>query len=300
MKNAVKVVVIGGSGFLGSHLADALTDAGYAVTIFDRFSSPWLRENQNMVVADMLDLEQVIEVLEGAEYVYHLAGIADISQAALNPKETIEANIIGSTNIIEACVKTKVTRLLFASTIYVYSQQGSFYRVSKQAVEAILEAYQERFGLEYTILRYGSLYGSRAQDWNGLKQFIVQAVRTGKIVYPGTGNERREYIHVKDAAKMSADVLAPEFANSCLTLTGTQVLSIKEVLHMICEIAEGSIEIEYSPQGTDYDLFHYSLTPYRYTPRRGKKIVPSIFTDLGQGILDIIEEVDNECNGSRK
>ncbi|MBW1740211.1 MAG: NAD(P)-dependent oxidoreductase [Deltaproteobacteria bacterium] len=298
MGNKTKTVVIGGSGFLGSHLADALSDAGYAVTIFDRCVSPWLRENQNMVVGNILDLRQITEALEGARYVYHLAGVADISRSALNPRETIELNIIGSMNVIEACVKTKVTRLLFASTVYVYSRQGSFYRVSKQTVESILETYHDQFGLEYSILRYGSLYGPRAQDWNGLKRFVVQAVKEGRIVYPGTGEERREYIHVQDAAKLSIQALAPEFANRCLILTGTQILSTKDVMRMIGEILGRQIKIEFIPTDPDYEIFHYSLTPYRYTPRRGEKIVPNVFIDLGQGILNMVEEVENEHPGS--
>lgn len=282
---------------MGSHVADALTDAGYAVTIFDRHVSPWLRESQKMVVGDILDLEKVLEVLEGAEYVYHLAGIADISQAASNPKEALEINIIGSTNVIEACTTMKVSRLLFASTVYVYSQQGSFYRVSKQAVESILETYHERFGLEYTILRYGSLYGPRAQDWNGIKHFVVEAVREGRIVYPGTGEERREYIHVRDAAKLSVQALAPEFANQCLTVSGAQVLSTKDVMRMIQEILGHEITIEFSRNDPDYEIFHYSLTPYRYTPRRGKKIVPNVFVDLGEGILELVEEIESAHSG---
>lgn len=290
----MNAIIFGGSGFLGSHLADELTAAGYLVTIFDRQISPWLQEKQNMIIGDVLDIGKVLEALEGANYVYHLAGLADIGQAALNPMETIETNIIGSTNVIEASIKMNVKRILFASTLYVYSQQGSFYRVSKQAVEAILEAYHEQSGLEYTILRYGSLYGPRAQEWNGLKQFVVQAARNGRIVYPGTGEERREYIHVKDAARLSIQALSPEFANQCLTLTGTQTLSTREVMHMIREIIGREIEIEFSCSDPHYGIFHYSLTPYRYTPRRGKKIVPTVFIDLGQGILDLIEETESE------
>ena len=297
MSNKDKVVVIGGSGFLGSHLADGLSDYGYDVNVFDIITSPWLRPDQHMVTGDILDYKQVLAVVKDAKYVYHLAGVADLSQAAAHPRDTVHHNIIGSTNVIEACINQKVERFLFASTLYVYSDKGSFYRVSKQSVESILETYNEQFALEYTILRYGSLYGPRAQKWNGLKECVVQALKQGKITYPGTGEERREYIHVKDATDLSIKALLPEFANQCLTLTGTQVLSIAEVLHMIQEISGHHIEIEFSPQGSGYNLFHYSLTPYRYTPRRGKKMIPSKFIDLGQGILDMIEEVDLECNG---
>ena len=284
-----KVVVVGGSGFLGSHLADALTEAGYAVSIFDVRPSPWLRPDQQMVLGDIRDEETLRSCIKGARYVYHLAGISDIGEAARSPRATVEQNIIGSTATLDCCLEAKVERILFASTLYVYSQQGSFYRVSKQAVELLIEAYHERFGLEYTILRYGSLYGPRAQEWNGLKRYVTQAVRKGRIDYPGTGEERREYIHVIDAARLSVEALAPNHANQCLTLTGTQILNSGELLRMIREILGGKVEITFSPEQRNPE--HYEMTPYRFTPRVARKIVPSVFVDIGQGILDLVEEV---------
>jgi UDP-glucose 4-epimerase len=284
-----KVVVIGGSGFLGSHLSDALTEKGFVVSIFDIKPSPWLISGQEMVVGNLMDEEAVCRCLEGAHYVYHLAGVADIGQSVISPRMTIEQNVIGSAIVFDACVKAGVTRLLYASTIYVYSQQGSFYRVSKQAVEYMLEAYQEQFGLEYTILRFGSLYGPRAQEWNGLKRYVTQAVREGRIVYPGSGDERREYIHVKDAAQMSITALSPEFANQRLTLTGTHSLNSRELCRMIQEILGEKIHVEFKRDGRD--PAHYDMTPYRFTPREGKKMVPGVFIDIGQGILDLIQEI---------
>jgi len=283
-----KVVVIGGSGFLGSHLADALTEAGYAVSIFDARYSPWLRPGQEMIVGDIRDEKSLSGCISGARYVFHLAGIADIGQAAKSPRATVEHNIIGSTAVLDLCLQAEVERILFASTVYVYSQQGSFYRVSKQAVELLIEAYHERYGLAYTILRFGSLYGPRAQEWNGLKRYVTQAVREGRIDYSGTGEERREYIHVKDAARLSVEALAPDYANQCLTLTGTQILNSKDLLRMIQEILGGEVEITFNPEQRNPE--HYEMTPYRFTPRVARKLVPNVFVDIGQGILDLVEE----------
>jgi UDP-glucose 4-epimerase len=292
-----KVVVIGGSGFLGSHLADALTEAGYAVSIFDVRHSPWLKASQEMILGDIRDEAALGDCIAGARYVYHLAGIADIGEAARSPRVTVEHNIIGSTAVLQSCLQAKVERILFASTLYVYSQQGSFYRVSKQAVELLTEAYHERFGLEYTIMRYGSLYGPRAQEWNGLKRYVTQAVREGRIDYQGTGEERREYIHVIDAARLSVEALAPDYVNQCLTLTGTQILNSGELLRMIQEILGGQVEITFNPEQRNPE--HYELTPYRFTPRMARKIVPNVFVDIGQGILDLVEEVYME-NGPKE
>jgi UDP-glucose 4-epimerase len=292
-----KVVVIGGAGFLGSHIADELTQMGYAVTIFDLSSSVWLQAGQEMVVGDIFDVEVLQNCVQGSKYVFHLAGIADIGEAAARPLDSIKSNILGTASAIEACIKAGVERFVFASTVYVYSQRGSFYRASKQAAEALVETYHEKFGLNYTILRYGSLYGPRAQDWNGVKRFVRQAIREGRIQYGGTGDERREYIHVQDAAQLSVSALKSEYANSCLTITGTQVLKGRELMSMIQEIMGNSITVDYSSEALDHD--HYILTPYRYTPKTAKKIVPNTFIDIGQGILDVVEEIHNEIDGNK-
>jgi len=298
--NKDKVVVIGGAGFLGSHLGDSLSDAGYNVTLFDIKDSLCLRADQEMVLGDVQDLRAVTEAVSGAKYVYHLAGVADIDEALAKPRETVIQNIIGSTNVIEACINACVEKLLYASTVYVYSDKGSFYRVSKQAVELLLENYHKEFRMNYTILRYGSLYGPRSQEWNGLKKFVAQAVRNKKIVYPGTGEERREYIHVKDAAFLSVQALDEKYNNQCLTVTGTQVMTSRQMLKMISEIMNERIDLDFSTDGSTYDVFHYQMTPYRYTPKPGRKLVTDCFIDLGQGILEMIDEVHQTINGTEK
>ncbi len=286
-----RIVVIGGSGFLGSHLADKLTESGHHVVVYDQAPSPWLQPGQEMIVGSILDAKALDAAIAGASAVYHLAGLADIGAASQRPRDTVALNVMGSVEVIEACLRHKVGKLLFASTIYVYSDKGSFYRVSKQAVELLLETYAKDRGLKYTILRFGSLYGPRAQDWNGLKRFVVQAVRDGRIVYPGTGQERREYIHVADAARMSVTALDAQYDNTCLTLTGSQVMNTREMLEMIGEILGRDIELRFATDDQEYRLHHYRATPYRYVPKLGLKIVPNAFIDLGQGILEIIDEI---------
>ena len=90
IKKMNKVVVIGGSGFIGSHVADCLSEIGYQVTIYDNIKSPWLRKDQKMVVGNILDFEELKIVTEGAEFVYNFAGITDLNEASDNPIKTIE------------------------------------------------------------------------------------------------------------------------------------------------------------------------------------------------------------------
>lgn len=233
----------------------------------------------------------VSSVLSGARYVYHFAGIADIAEAKENPFNTINVNVMGTTTAMQAAVEQKVERFVCASTMYVYSPHGSFYRASKQAVETIIEAYHEQFGIDYTLLRYGSLYGPRAQSWNGLRRYVEQVVKEGIIDYWGTGKERREYIHAYDAARLSVDILDEAHKNKAITVTGHQVLNSEELIELIFEIAGKDKVVNYIE--SDKNHGHYIMTPYRYTPKQAKKLVPEEFIDLGEGVLEVVEEIYN-------
>ena len=94
MSNSKKIVVFGGAGFLGSHVADALTRKGFDVVIFDMVQSKFINEKQKMIVGDILDPEQVNEAVRNSQYIYHFAGFADINEAKVKPVKTITSNIL--------------------------------------------------------------------------------------------------------------------------------------------------------------------------------------------------------------
>lgn len=284
----MKVVVFGGSGFLGSHVADVLSERGHQVIIYDLKPSPHLKESYKMVVGDILDYETVQETVKDADIVYNFAGVADIFQAKVEPIATIKNNILGTSIILDTCRKNNVRRFLFASSIYVYSNSGVFYRSSKQACELIIEDYQKAYGLDFTIMRYGSLYGPRADERNWVYAMLKQAVTEGRIIRKGDGGETREYIHVHDAAELSVEMLDEKYANQHVIITGNQTIKIKDLLIMVKEMLNNNIEIEYLPAKFDE---HYEITPYSFNPKIAKKVFADSYFDLGQGILDMLERI---------
>jgi len=293
----MKAVVFGGSGFLGSHVADSLTEKGYDVTIYDRIESPYLSQNQKMVVGDILDCDKINNAIQGSTYVYNFAGIADIGQAYNRPKDVVEINVLGNTNLLDSCRKHKVRRFIFASTIYVYSDLAPFYRSSKQACELFVEDYSKVYNLDFTILRYGSLYGTRSNEFNFIRNIIKQALEDGLIKRKGDGEEIRDYINVIDAARCSVEILSDNFINQYVMITGTDTIKVKDLLSMIKEIFNGEIEIEYI---SGENVGHYNITPYSFRPRVAKKFVSNYYHDLGQGILDVIYEVDEQSSQNFK
>ena len=280
-------LVIGGSGFLGGHVADALHAQGYAVTIFDRRPPAFAHPGYGFIEGSLTDRGVVEKAVTGMDYVYHFAGIADIGEAAEDAVLTAEVNVMGTLYVLEACRKYAVKRLMYASTIYVYSAYGSFYRVSKQSTELFIDNYHKEYGLRYTVLRYGSLYGRRANDFNFIGKSIEQALTTGKIRRRGNGEEVRDYINVLDAARASVELLESDQPTEYVMLTGHQTFRVKDILAMIQEMFGAELEVEYTD---DRDAGHYMITPYAFRPQVARKYVLDYYHDLGQGILDCIYE----------
>ena len=289
-----RILVVGGSGFLGSHAADALTSSGHDVCIFDKIYSPWLSNGQEMVVGDILDIKKLNDLVLGCDYVYHFAGLSDLNTSLNKPIETARINVIGTIQLLEACRNAGVKRFIYASTMYVYSREGGFYRCSKQACEEYIKEYKISFDLDYTILRFGSLYGPRSTESNGLNRLIKEALKTKKIRYKGSIETMREYIHVIDMANACVRVLEENFKNQRLVITGQDVIKVNDMLHMIAEILgleEDSVEfIEGEYPG------HYIRTPYAYIPEIGKKYTPELYVDFGQGLLELIKEISQKLN----
>ena len=280
--------VFGGAGFLGSHVADYLVNSGYQVRVFDIKKSEWIKNNQEMIIGDILDEKSVSAAISGCEVVYNFAALADLNDGLDKPIDTISINVLGNANVMEACRKHKVKRFIYASTVYVYSREGGFYRCSKQSSEHYVEEYQKRFGLNYTILRYGSLYGPRADYTNGLFRVVSKALESGIIQYEGSENALREYIHVEDAAKASVEALSDDYINQSVVLTGQEPMRVLDMLEMLNEILGLNTKVEFI---SNHQAGHYIRTPYAYQPKLGRKYILPLHVDLGQGLLELIEEI---------
>ena len=133
-----RVLVFGGSGFIGSHVADVLSSSGYNVTIFDIKKSPYISGSQKMIIGDINNKENIDKAIENNDIVYNFAGISDIDECHKEPIKALKMNILGNAYIIESIIKYKIKRYLYASSAYVYSMSGTFYRICKQTSEQMI------------------------------------------------------------------------------------------------------------------------------------------------------------------
>lgn len=290
-----KIIIFGGSGFLGSYVADECTRRGYKVVIADLNSSQYLRKDQEFCKVDISSIEDIQKALFDVSIVYNFAAVAELEEAIKNPINTLRINVLGNLNILEACKNHgRIERFIYASSAYALSSEGSFYGISKHSSEKLTEEYYKQYGLKYTVIRYGSLYGERASQNNYIYNLLKDALTTQQLEYKGDGEDIREYIHAADAAKLSVDIIEDsQYENEHIILTGIEKLKRLELLTMINEIMNNTLDIL---QIDDSNMGHYKITPYSFHPTVAKKLVANPYIDLGQGLLECIQTIHKEYN----
>ena len=287
-----KVIVFGGAGFLGGYVVNELERRGYDVIVADLQKSRFVEKScfKNCDISDIHEVENVIP--EDVDVVYNFAGFANLEAAADYPIETISLNVMGNLNVMEIARLKGCKHYIFASSAYAMSDKGSFYAISKLASEKLVKEYKNRYNINFTIIRYGSVYSERQSENNYIYNLIKKAQRTKKISHNGDGQEVREYIHSADAASLSVDIIEDDkFKNQHIILTGFERMRRIELFEMINEIFGNTLTIELNSEGSSD---HYNLTPYSIQADVSKKLISNPFIDIGQGILECIKAISNE------
>ena len=291
----MKITLLGGSGFLGSHVAEELGKRGYRIKIFDKVKSKWLKKNQKMIVGNILNYSNLEKAIKNSDVVYHFAALADLEKALVRPIETVNLNILATVYVLDLCRKYKVKRLVYASSIYVNSKEGGFYRSSKKAAEDYIEEFNKLYGINFTIMRYGSLYGSRAGTDNGVYKIVNSAIKKNRVQYEGNKYSVREYIHVKDAAKASVNVLANQYKNKHVNITGKKKIKVLTFLNKLSKMLGISSKINFQNKEL---TGHYVSTPNTYKPKKGNRFVFKSTINFYEGIYRLINELKLKKKGN--
>ena len=259
------ILVTGGSGFIGSHVVDRLLDCGYSPLIYDLRPSPY-HPQLPCVVADLTDDDRLREAMEGCDAVIHLAASADVNEVFADPVEAERRNARATLQVLEAARHTGVRRMVYASTIWAYSDTPAacheeslplhppahLYTATKLAGELYCHAYGELYGLEHTILRFGIPYGPRARPAAVIPAFTAKALAGEPLTIAGDGSQTRRFIYVEDLAEGVVKALAPVAANRTYNLVGTEDTSIREIAQAV-QRSIGDVEIVHGPGRTgDY------------------------------------------------
>jgi UDP-glucose 4-epimerase len=259
----VRVLVTGGSGFIGSHVVDKLRARGHEPVIYDLRPSPWHRDpadRVDTVLGSITDREALERALHSCDAVAHLAAVADVNDVHASPEDAERVNARGTVAVLEACRRAGVKRVIYASTIWVYSDTESdvvdedtllpppshLYTSTKLAGELYCKSYQELYGIDYTILRFGIPYGPRAREAAVVPAFVNKAFKGEPLTLSGDGMQSRRFVYVEDLADGVAAGLDEVATNRVYNLVSDENVTIRQIAELVQEIV-GNTEIVYTP-----------------------------------------------------
>src|SRR3954447_18739600 len=251
------VLVTGGSGFIGSHVVDSLIAAGHAPRIYDLRESAY-HPDVPAVVADLDDLDRLCEALDGCDAVLHLAASADVNEVLADPVEAERRNARGTLQVLEAARRTGVSRVVYASTIWTYSDTPAecheeslllhppahLYTATKRAGELYCHSYGQLYGLEHTILRFGIPYGPRARPAAVVPAFTARVLAGEPLTIAGDGLQSRRFVYVEDLADGVVRALAPVAANRTYNLVGSEDVTVKGIAETVRTIV-GDVTVKH-------------------------------------------------------
>lgn len=257
----MRVMVTGGAGFIGSHVVDKLRDQGHEAVIYDRRPSPWHdAETVDTVIGSITDIAALQVALADCDAVAHLAAVADVSDVHAEPSDAEEINARGTAAVLEAARRAGVKRVVYASTIWVYSDTedvtvsettllpppAHLYTATKLAGELYCRSYQELYGVNYTILRFGIPYGPRAREAAVVPAFVNKAFAGEPLTLSGDGLQSRRFVYVEDLAEGVVAGLGQIAENRVYNLSSDEDVTIKQIAEVVQEIV-GNTEIVYGP-----------------------------------------------------
>jgi UDP-glucose 4-epimerase len=259
----VRVLVTGGSGFVGSHVVDKLRARGHEPVIYDLRPSPWHLDPAapvETVLGSITDREALERALHSCDAVAHLAAVADVNDVHKEPEDAERVNARGTVAVLEAARRAGVKRIVYASTIWVYSDcageavdeetllpaPSHLYTSTKLAGELYCKAYQELYGIDYTILRFGIPYGPRAREAAVIPAFVGKALRGESLTLAGDGGQSRRFVYVEDLADGVALGLNDVATNRVYNLASDENVTIKQIAERVKELL-GDVEIVHTP-----------------------------------------------------
>jgi len=262
----VKIVVTGGAGFIGSNLVKSLLAAGHQVLVIDNLTAGTLENVPVGCDFRKVDIRspELTHHLQGAETVFHLAAKNCLADCAASPVETSDINVTGTANLLDACVKNKVAHVIYADTSAEYEGTLEFpssvervnplsvYACSKRGAALVCAAFNHLHDLKVSTVRYFNVYGP-AQDWRRvippvMSAFTIKLLSKERPVIYGTGEKRRDFIHVDDINAFHLKLLAePALRGNTYNLGSGKDHSILEVFQMVESEIKSGIKPEFKP-----------------------------------------------------
>ena len=258
----MRVLVTGGAGFIGSHVAKILLDKGHKVVVLDNLTSSkkeTVDSRAELVVGDIKDTVQSRKALKGADAVIHMAGLIIVPESVKDPVKYCENNVVGTVSFLESMRAENVKKIIFSSSACVYGNPAKLpikedapvnpdnpYGASKASIEAFLQSYHAVFGFDVVILRYFNPYGPGEMhnpETHAIPNFIKATLAKRPIPMYWKGEQIRDFIYIEDLARAHVDVL--NLSGFEIFNIGTEKgVKVKDVVDEIFKIAGYKVPID--------------------------------------------------------
>ena len=263
-----KILVTGGAGLVGSHIVDELVKENVHVKVYDSFVRGqldhlgWALEHGDVQVirADLRDVDELRNAVQGVDYVFHQAA-AWLRLCQENPRLSLDVNVVGTFNLLEACVQAGVKKIIAASSSSVYGEgvylptdedhplnNELFYGASKVATEQYYRAFHKKYGLDFVAFRYLNVYGPRqpyeAAYMDVIMHFLNRIAADESPVVRGDGSATVDLVYVEDVARANIFALKSDLTNVFLNVASGVETTLKDLAYLLIRLSgkDGKLE----------------------------------------------------------
>ena len=263
----MKIVITGGAGFIGSHIAEYWSEKGADVHVIDSLRSGYKKNIQDFAnvilhLGSITDKYLTDKVLEGADYVFNLAALISVPESLEKPEECIDINVKGLLNILESAKKNKAKKVVHSSSAAIYGDDPGLpkevsmkpkpqtpYGITKLDGEYYLQMYKEQYGLNTTSLRYFNVFGPRqdpkSQYAAAIPIFVYKALKNEPITIDGDGEQTRYFVYVKDVVQANVLAAENETVSGVFNVANEKAITINELSELIIRTTNSSSKIRY-------------------------------------------------------
>lgn len=301
-----RVLVIGGNGFIGSHLVDSLVSRGHTVAVFDLFDSTdhrWTAQGVETIAGDFLNTGDVERAVQNMDVVVHMLSTTDPAKSEEDPTLDVRTNILSSISLFQKCAEAGVSHVFFPSSggaIYgsqnrsVFSEESptfpiSPYAIGKLAIENYLGYFARKYGLTSTIFRISNPYGTRQnpRKRQGIIPIFLRQIMKGEpVAVMGDGTMVRDYIYVNDVAEIMAEMITGSPRHNLYNLGSGVATSVNEIVNVVAQVTGVQPEIVRLPVPSTY-VGHVTLD----VTRLRAEVSDIELTPLVQGVAQTWREM---------
>ena len=290
----MKIIITGGAGFIGKHLVNYLLDKGNVITIFDNFSNSeensmgyFIKNGVKVINGDIRKFEEILKETENQDILIHLAAKISVSESILNPSETFEVNVDGTKNVLEACKRSNIKKVIIASSAAVYGESVPKIKLKENTKtnpispygksKLVMEQEIRKNNIDCIILRFFNIFGiGQTPEYAGVITKFIEMISTNKpLEIFGDGMQTRDFVSINDVVESIYDAIK-NGENGTYNIASGKAITINELAEFMISLSKKDLEIHHISEkhgNIRYSEADISLakSEIKYVPKLGDR-----------------------------